>query len=272
MDKKIKELGLTERQIKDILLYKKKPKPQILKRFITDKDLQFAIVSDTHLCSRYERLNELHTFYEICRKQGVKIVFHCGDEIDGNGMMYRGNLSEIHTYGADRQVQYFVDNYPKVKEIITYLITGNHSLSFYNDNGVDVGLKIANKRDDIIYLGQYEGNIEINKVKFRLIHPDRGVAYAISYSMQKYAEQIASGNKPDILLAGHFHTSVYFWYRNMHIFQCGTFQGQTPFLARKGLNPAIGGWICKVKLGKVDRVVALESCWIPFFPKRGEKV
>jgi len=31
------------------------------------------------------------------------------------------------------------------------------------------------------------------------------------------------------------------------------------------LNPAIGGWICKAKLGKGrDRIVALEQCFIPF--------
>lgn len=71
--------GFTESEIKSLLFQKRKPKPKVLKRFLSDKDLEFAIVSDTHLCSRYERLNELHTFYEICRKQGIKIVFHCGD-------------------------------------------------------------------------------------------------------------------------------------------------------------------------------------------------
>ena len=124
----------------------------------------------------------------------------------------------------------------------------------------------------MIYLGQYEGNIEFNRVRFRLIHPDKGGAYALSYHGQKYAEQIASGKKPDILMFGHWHVSFYFWYRNMHIFTCGSFQNQTPYLARKGLNPAIGGWICKAKLSKEHRIIALESCWIPFFPKRGEKV
>ena len=271
LDVILEDLGLKTGQVRAILYNQKKSKPKILKRFISDKDLSFAVVSDTHLCSRYEKLDELHTFYHICKKQGVKIVFHAGDLLDGNGCMYRGNLNEIHTYGADRQIKYVVENYPKIKGITTYYTGGNHCLSFFNDNGVDVGLKIAEKREDIIYLGQYEGNIEINKVRFRVIHPARGVCYAISYAMQKYAEQIASGNKPDVLFAGHFHTSVYFWYRNMHIFQCGTFQGQTPFLARKGLNPAIGGWICKLKLGNVDRVVALESCWIPFFDEKKGK-
>lgn len=186
--------------------------------------------------------------------------------------MYRGNLNEIHTYGADRQIAYFVENYPKLKDGITYFIGGNHDLSYFNDNGVDIGLLIEEARDDMSYLGQYEANIEFNRVRFRLIHADGGGAYALSYKGQKFAEQISSGKKPDVLLFGHYHTSFYFWYRNMHIFNCGTFQGQTPYLARKGLNPAIGGWICKAKLGKGrDRIIALESCFIPFFDSKEKR-
>ena len=144
-------------------------------------------------------------------------------------------------------------------------------MSFFNENGIDVGSLIIKERDDMIYLGQYEGNVEMNNVRFRIIHPDGGGAYALSYKGQKFAEQIASGQKPDVLIFGHYHTSFYFWYRNMHIFNGGTFMGQNSYLARKGLNPAIGGWICKLKLGNIDRVVALESCWIPFFDEKKGK-
>tara|TARA_Y100000310_G_C20446246_1_gene698545 strand:- start:41 stop:862 length:822 start_codon:yes stop_codon:yes gene_type:complete len=263
---------ITEKQIKQILLQKRKPKAVILKRFMSDKDLEFGVVSDTHLGSRYERLNELHTFYAICKKLGIGIVLHCGDLLDGNGKIYRGHLSELHTYGADRQITYAVNNYPKVKGITTYFVTGNHCLSFYGDNGTDIGIKISEKRDDMIYLGQYEGNIEFNRVRFRMIHPDGGGAYALSYKGQKYVEQIVSGRKPDVLIFGHWHTSFYFHYRNIHVMNIGCFQGQTPYLARKGLNPAIGGWICKAKLGKGrDRIVALEQCFIPFADNKEKK-
>ena len=124
---------------------------------------------------------------------------------------------------------------------------------------------IANKREELVYLGQFQADIELNGIKFRLMHHDKGNAYAISYAGQKIAEQIASGNKPDILLLGHLHTALYFWYRNMHILSCGTFQGQTPFLMRKGLNPAVGGWICEARMGNENPLVALETSWIPFF-------
>jgi predicted phosphodiesterase len=266
--KKIKEdFGLSEKQVRAVLLERKKEKPKILRRYFTNKEIKFGIVSDTHLCSNYERLNELHTFYAICEKVGVSEIIHAGDIIDGNGKMYRGQLNEIHTYGVMRQVKYAVKNYPKIEGINTYFICGNHCLSFYNDNGIDIGKLIEEKREDMHYLGQYRATIQIGKAIMEVVHPAGGIAYALSYKSQKYAEQIPSGQKPNVLIFGHWHTSHYFWYRNIHILNAGCFQGQTSYLARKGLNPAIGGWICTIKEGKQkrDKIVAFEPCWIPFF-------
>lgn len=265
MKKILKELGITERDVKKIILGRRIANPKILKRYFSDKEKKFGIVSDTHLCSIHEKLDELHTFYAICQKIGVKTIFHAGDILEGSGRIYRGQLSEIHTYGAMKQAKYVISNYPKVNGITTYFVLGNHCMSFFNENGVDVGEIISQERDDMKYVGQYQADVVFGKAKVRLLHHDRAPAYALSYPGQKIVEQIASGQKPDILLLGHLHSSFYFWYRLIHIFSCGTFQGQTPFLMRKGLNPAIGGWICELREGKEDRVVALQSCWIPFF-------
>lgn len=265
MKKIIDELGYTERQVKQILLNKGKHKPKVLERYMTENDMSFAIVSDTHLCSRHAKMDELHTFYEICRKSGIQTIFHAGDIIDGNGSMYRGNLNELTVYGATRQVEYVANYYPRVDGIQTYFITGNHCNSFFNDNGIDIGDLIASKRPDMKYLGKYAADFMLNKVKIRLVHPDKAGAYSISYHAQKFCEQIQSGHKPDILIFGHRHVSLYFFYRNMHIFEAGTFQAQSDYLLRKGINPAIGGWICEVKEGKKDAVVAMNATFVPFF-------
>ena len=144
----LKELGLSEAQAKKILLERKRVKPKVLRRYFSDEVIRFGIVSDTHLGSLYERLDELHTFYSICKKKEIEVVLHAGDIIDGNGKMYRGHLNEIHTYGAERQVKWVEKNYPKIKGITTYFITGNHCCSFYNDNGIDVG-HLSSKPDQI---------------------------------------------------------------------------------------------------------------------------
>lgn len=125
MEDFIKELGLTGKQIRNILIGSRKFKPKILKRYITDKEVKFAVIGDTQICSRNEKLDELHTFYAICQKVGIKDVFHAGDLVEGSGKIYRGQLNDIHTYGAARQIDYVIENYPKVKGINTFFITGN---------------------------------------------------------------------------------------------------------------------------------------------------
>lgn len=141
-----------------------------------------------------------------------------------------------------------------------------HCLSWYDRSGVDIGTIVAAKRSDMEYLGRYNAEIQLGDVKVRLVHPKKAGAYAISYNAQKFAEQIQSGRKPHILLFGHSHTALYFWYRSMHIFQAGCFQNQTDLELRLGLNPAIGGWTISMHLGdKKNPIVAMTPTFIPFF-------
>lgn len=260
----LKELGITKAQLARILRGKK-VKPQVLEQNISDNVFKVGIVSDTHLCSTEERLDELHTFYAIMKKEGIKTIFHAGDLVAGWGI-YRGQENEVHTFGAQGQARFAIKNYPKVRGIVTYFITGNHDLSFWKTSGVDIGELVAEKRPDMIYLGQYIGNVELNGVRFRIMHPDGGGSYALSYRAQKISEQIPSGDKPQILLFGHWHTAHYFFYRNMHIFNCACFEGQTSFLLRKGINPIIGGWTATIRVGTDEKhpILSMQPCFIPF--------
>ena len=271
---KLKDLmdrfGINEKQLVSILAGKD-TKPKILEHNISNRVFTFGVVSDTHLCSIHEKLDELHTFYEICRKEGIEIVVHAGDFIS-EWTIFKGQENEVHTLGADGYVAYAVKNYPKVKGITTYFITGNHCLSWLNLAGVDVGNLIAKEREDMIYLGQYQGDVIIGGVVVRLHHADKGGAYALSYNAQKIVEQIPSGDKPHIMIFGHWHTSHYFFYRNIHILNAGCFECQSLFLLRKGINPVIGGWTVKVRIAndKHKTILSITPTFIPFM-KGGKK-
>jgi predicted phosphodiesterase len=93
------------------------------------------------------------------------------------------------------------------------------------------------------------------------------MCYALSYRGQKIAEQIPSGKKPHLLVIGHLHTAVYYFYRNIHVLQAGAFEGQTSLLVRLGINPNIGGWTVKARIAR-DKKKSVVSCtptFIPFF-------
>src|SRR6056297_2346445 len=77
-------------------------------------ELTFALISDTHLGSAAEHLDELHDFYDRCADRGITDVFHCGDICDG-WEVHPGHLNEIkpEAAGWQRLREYVVSNYPQ---------------------------------------------------------------------------------------------------------------------------------------------------------------
>lgn len=208
---------------------------------------RIALLSDTHLGAETEDLKSLNKFYEIAHSKGVINFYNSGDITDGTGV-YPGQMSELKIYTGMKQVRYVIDVYPYIDKCTTFFITGNHDLKLMQREDIDVGPMIADKRKDMIYLGQYESDVYFEKAALRLIHPDGGMPYAISYRLQKYVENIAGGTKPNIISMGHLHQSLYTELRNIHCFLAGSFQQQNNFLRRKGIDPQISGWIIDFNL------------------------
>ena len=224
---------------------------------------RIGVVSDTHLNSKYQQLTYLKDTYDIFQRESVEMVLHTGDICAGMGM-YKGQEYEVFNHGADEQAEYAIKNYPK-RDFITYLISGNHDLSFYKKSGVDICKKIAEQRHDIKYLGQFGAYLEIAKgIKIYLLHPDSGIAYAVSYKPQKIISGFMGGDKPNILLIGHYHQSEYLFERNIHTLQCSCFESQTPYLRRKGIMPKIGGWLIEFKIEN-DSVTRFKQEYITYF-------
>ncbi|MFH1032060.1 MAG: metallophosphoesterase [Chloroflexota bacterium] len=268
MDKKqLKEqFGLSETQLNRILVAQGKADIRPLK-IEAKSEYSFGAIADTHLCSKEEKLRELHAFYRLCKERGVTDVYHAGDLVAGQGI-YPGQEYELKTFGASNQVDYFVANYPKIPGITTSFITGNHDMAYMKLAGLDIGTVIAEKRPDMKYLGMLNGCVYLNGVKMiQLLHPDGGMPYAVSYRGQRIAEHIASGTKPRVLLLGHLHVNVAMLYRNMAIYQVGCFEGQTTLLLRKGIMPVIGGYLITLKIGKDSKqsIVGIVSEFVPFF-------
>ena len=166
---------MTMGEARKVLLAKKQTRPRILQRYVTNDMFRIGVVSDTHLCSKHEKLNELHTFYDICRKMKVEAILHAGDMLAG-WRIYKGQENEVHTFGAMGQAKYAIDHYPKVPNVTTYFINGNHDEAWYKLGGIDTGELIAEKRVDMEYLGWYNANVIIGGIRIQLHHGDGGGA------------------------------------------------------------------------------------------------
>ena len=228
--------------------------------------IRFGMVSDTHLNSKDAQITHLHTFYDICQSEGINNVYHVGDMDEGE-QMRTGHQYECYNQGADDHVSHIVKVYPKRDNIVTQFITGNHDASIIKRCGYDIGYPIANRRSDMIYLGQSNAIIKLTpNCTMEIRHPlDGSASYALSYKLQKMIDAISGGEKPNILAVGHYHKAEYLMYRNIHAFQAATFQGQTNWMRGKGLSASLGGWIIEVHVDDEGSIKRIKPEFIPFY-------
>lgn len=240
------------------------------------KAFRFGVISCTHFGSRYQQLTHLNTFYSLIARRRISLVLHAGDLTDGTHKMHRGMEYEqfLHGYAAHRK--YAVENYPRRSGVETWVVSGNHDLSFQKDVGADIVEDVCNARDDMKYLGQWGAYIELPslddsaRLKVYLGHGSGGVAYARSYKLQKIVEQLAPEKKPHFLFMGHWHTMAHIpQYRNVEAWSLGCFQSQTGYLLSKGLYPTVSGLIVTVypDHNGIGRVI-YEN--VPFYEMKSE--
>jgi hypothetical protein len=237
-----------------------------------DGSYLFGFTSDNHLGSKYSRLDVLENLYDRFAEQGVDRVFNAGNWIDGEA---RFNMHDLLVHGMDAQCRYLAEHYPQRPGIVTYAVAGDDHEGWYcQREGVDIGRYAQNMmreagREDWMDLGYMESYVRLVNAKsgestmLHLMHPGGGSAYAVSYTVQKIVEGYDGGDKPAVLLAGHYHKLSYNMVRNVHAIQTGTTEDQTPFMRKKKLSAHVGGGICR--LTQDERTGALTSCRVEFF-------
>lgn len=195
--------------------------------------LKLLLISDTHLASKYDRLDILRYLYAKADELGVKHVLHSGDFTDGRSNRPE-QVYELKEPSYEGQVDYCVDKYPAF-DGKTYTISGNHDDWWYKAAGSEIVKSIARRRDDIVYLGPDVADLKIGNLKIRLFHGSGGGAYAKSYKLQKYLDTIPLAERPDILQTGHIHQSFYMKQDKTHCFQTSCLEDLTPYCRGMGL-------------------------------------
>jgi len=238
------------------------PKSSIKEPLSDSNEITFGIASDLHLGSKSVQLTALNEFTQICMKHGVEHMFVPGDVFAGFNV-YKGQATDLYAFGAEDQLDSAIINIPKYENLDWIMMGGNHDASFIRNGGQNLVLRLSKEREDIIYVGFDDVNVPLlNNVDLKMWHPSGGQAYSISYKLQKAAEQITMGELQNIvrgvketptlrfLVAGHLHIQMQALFGSIWGAQAGCFEGQTDYLKRKGLVPAIGGWIVKATLSK----------------------
>lgn len=239
------------------------------------KKFKFGFTADNHLCSKYARMDVLEALYDIWEAQGITEVYQAGNMIDGEARFNRFDL--LVAPGVEAQVDYFVKHWPHRKGITTYFITGDDHEGWYiRDFGIDIGRVMEQRareagRTDIVFLGNMEHDIMLKGKKgksfMRIIHAGGGSSYATSYKAQKIVESYQGGEKPAILLIGHYHKAEYGYPREVHCVQAGCTEDQSPFMRKNNLQAHVGGWTISFEVDDNGIVHAFTPQFHPFYDR-----
>lgn len=252
-----------------------KSQPTVIpQKALVGKRVKFGFVTDNHMGSKYERMDVLNALYDRFKLDGIDTVYNAGNVIDGEA---RFNKFDIHTYGMENQCKYFTEKYPQRDGITTKFITGDDHEGWYvQREGVNIGKFMEQKakevgRSDLVYLGHMEHDIVLKaphgQAIIRIVHPGGGSSYAISYTSQKLVESYAPGEKPNILLMGHYHKMAFDFIRGVFVVQGGCTMDQSPFMRKKRLDAHVGGWICEYQQADNGVILSFKAEWIPFYAK-----
>lgn len=234
-----------------------------------------GVVSDSHNASKYERLDVLNALYDRFAEYGVETVYHAGNWIDGE---CRFNKHDIHKHGFNDQQKYFIEVYPHRAGITTHIISGDdHEGWSVQREGIDVGKSMelaarAAERQDLFDLGYMERDIRFEQegggATLRVIHAGGGSTYATSYTSQKYAESLQGGEKPSVVVVGHFHKFDYSYPREVHMIQPGCVCDQTPWMRKKRIEAHVGGVVLWIRQADNGVFTSVKVQWMPFYDKK----
>lgn len=235
---------------------------------LNDKKFYIGVITDTHIGAKGYRPDIMDTAAKEFDKYKVDFVVHAGDILEG--MSGRdGHIYELTHIGASNQMNYAVDELSKIKQPI-YAITASQShdgwFSSKGNAGFEVGPELDRRISNFHFLGYDEADIKMdNGSIIRLNHPGDGVAYAVSYKLQKYINSISGGKKPSILIEGHYHKSMYMFYRNIHAFEGGCLTEQSIFMRKKMTPAMLGYWILGVQVDKKGWVSSINPMFRGFY-------
>lgn len=207
-----------------------------------DNTFRFLSLGDTHLGSKYERLDVLEDLYDRAAAWGADRALHTGNWIDGVSSF---NAHDLKVYGMEDQLAYLAKHYPSRDGITTYAVAGeDHEGWFSRREGIDIGKRAEQTmrdlgRADWVNLGFMESHVRLvnansgKEAILAVVHPGGGSAYALSYSVQKIIEALEGGEKPAVALYGHYHKLWAGNIRNVWVQQTGCTQDQTVFTRNK---------------------------------------
>lgn len=234
--------------------------------FSSDR-IRFGYFSDSHIGAKeFDWLlwEKMATFF---RKEKIKVVYSPGDIVEGMSGR-EGQIYDLEAIGFQAQIELAAKAMAMLKGCEVYSILGNHDLWFKSKGnaGANVGEELEQRCDHFHCLGEWEADVTIGKgVTMKLFHAGDGSAYAVSYKLQKLIESLEGGNKPSLILSGHYHKQIQMFTRNVFGFECGTLCGQTRWMRGKKIPAHKGFGVIEIWVANKGGIERLRHEFFPHY-------
>lgn len=154
----------------------------------SNKTFRSIVISDMHIGNIKSDINLLCKVYEYASKNDIKTILNCGDNIEGDYTHDSLNLKDIYS-----QIDTLVKKHPYDKNIMNYIILGNHDHHSLTSDGLDIAERIKKARYDIVPIGHGFGTVGLKQDNIVMLHKLH----------DKFAPSV--GNDSNLILTGHGH-------------------------------------------------------------------
>ena len=169
--------------------------------FETDDSNEFKFVglSDVRLGANNQQLEILNDIYRKAQEMGIHNVIICGNISAG-----LKPITDDSNFIPDTQAQidYIVSNFPKYEGIKTYFISGKLDDKHLSKKQINIGKRISEAREDMVYLGEDICDITVDRVKMQVMAANLAKTYTASYRVQQIIDAARSEDKPDVFVYG----------------------------------------------------------------------
>lgn len=232
----------------------------------TDKnhEFKFVAISDTRFGSKSQQLSILNDIYSKAYELGYTNIIHCGNLTEGIYPISDIYSDTVFLDDTLRQVDYIIKYYPCISGIKTYFITSSKDEKHLKSNKIDIGKRISDAREDMIYLGYNSCMVNIDKATMLIFNPKLGKTYTVSYRAQQQIDSFRSEDKPNILLYGGLLQMEKFNYRNVNCISVPSVCATTKEMNDKRYSNTIGAWYITIKInekGLFESVRAIDSVY-----------
>ena len=235
--------------------------------FQTDEfnEFKFIAIADTRLGSKSQQLSILNDIYQKGHEMGYDNVILCGNISAGLYPLTSVYAETNFLNDTYDQIDYIVNHYPKVEGMKTYFITGKLDDTHLTKKKINIGKRIAEQRDDMIYLGENSCDVIIDDTVMRLFSSKLAKTYTVSYRTQQQATSFRSEDKPDTMLYGGLLQMDQFTYRGIKILSIPSVCATTKEMSEKRYSNTIGAWYVKIKTNSKGKLESVTSIGSPYF-------